>query len=73
MNRLYKILLLVITWTASLSGFGQSVEMADNFRGEGKIYVVVIVVLLLLIGLFFYLFRIDRRLTKLEEDQNSEQ
>lgn len=51
----------------------QPVEMADKFRGEGKIYVVVMIALLLLISIFFYLFRIDRKLKKLEENQNSEQ
>ena len=46
----------------------QDVEMADNFRGEGKIYVVVGVMLILLIGLFVYLFRIERRVKKLENE-----
>lgn len=45
----------------------QEVEMAERFRGEGKIYVVVGVMLVLLIGLFAYLWRIDRNVKKLEE------
>ncbi len=45
----------------------QEVEMADGFRSEGKIYVVVGVILIILIGLFVYLFRMDRRIKKLEE------
>lgn len=44
-----------------------SVEMADTFREEGKIYVVVAVILAILAGLFIYLVIIDRRLRKMEK------
>lgn len=57
--------------------FGQSenIEMADVFRAEGKIYVVVAVILVLLIGLFIYLFRVELSITKLERkiDEVSEE
>ena len=43
------------------------VEMAHNFRSEGKIYVVIFIVLLILIGIFFYLFSIEKKLKKIEE------
>jgi hypothetical protein len=46
----------------------QDAEMADGFRGEGKIYVVVGVMVILLIGLFVYLFSIERRIKKLESE-----
>ena len=46
----------------------QEVEMADSFRGEGKIFVVVGVILVILIGLFLCLFRLDKRIKKLEEE-----
>jgi phosphoglycerol transferase MdoB-like AlkP superfamily enzyme len=46
----------------------QNAEMADSFRGEGKIYVVVGVMLILLIGLFVYLFSIERRVKKMEKE-----
>ena len=42
------------------------VEMADTFRSEGKIYVVVAVILVMLIGLFVYLIIIDRKVKRLE-------
>lgn len=45
----------------------QDVEMADQFRADGKIYVVAGVILLLLIGIFIYLFRIERKVKKLEK------
>ena len=46
----------------------QQVEMADAFRADGKIYVVVAVVLVILLGLLLYLFLIDRKLTRLENE-----
>lgn len=74
MIKIKPFLFTLMTLFASLGVSAQSVEMADNFRGEGKIYVVVAVALILLITIFFYLFRIDRKLKKLEEEnQNSEQ
>ncbi len=45
----------------------QNAEMADTFRSEGKIYVVVVIVLIVLAGLISYLFLLDRKLTKLEK------
>lgn len=45
-----------------------SVEMADELRNSGKIYVVVAVMLLLFTVLILYLFTIDRRLKKLERN-----
>ena len=45
--------------------------MADNFRGEGKIYVVVMVILTLLAGIFWTLFRFDRKLKELEKEIES--
>lgn len=43
------------------------VEMADNFRGEGKIYVVVTVAAVIVTGIFVYLFALDRKVTKIEK------
>ena len=43
------------------------IDMADDFRGEGKIYVVIMVVLLILGGIFLTLFWFDRRLSQLEK------
>lgn len=44
------------------------VEMADNFRGEGKIYVVISVILIILAGFFFLLFKLDKRTKRLEKE-----
>ena len=39
----------------------------DFIRSIGKIYVVVAVLVIVLLGLFAYLYFVDRRLTNLEE------
>jgi hypothetical protein len=42
-------------------------EMADAFRKDGKIYVVITVISLVFIGLAVYLIMIDRKVNKLEK------
>lgn len=46
------------------------VEMADTMRSSGKIYVVVAILVLILVGLFVYVFLMDRKISKLEEKVN---
>ncbi len=45
----------------------QQVSMADQFRADGKIYVVVAVIATVLAGIVVYLVVIDRKLAKLEK------
>jgi len=44
------------------------VEMADTMRSNGRIYVVVAVLVVILIGLFLYLVRLDRKISRLEKE-----
>ena len=46
---------------------GKPVEMADGLRANGKIYVVIIVVVTILLGLFAYVIRLDRKISRLEK------
>lgn len=48
--------------------FAQSseIEMATVLRSSGKIWVVVTVLLTIMVGLFVYLFLLDKRVKKLE-------
>jgi len=48
-----------------------SVEMADQMRADGKIYVVVLVVLIAFTGLMIFAISTDRKLTKLEKEIKS--
>ena len=45
-----------------------NVEMADNFRQDGKIYVVVAVVVIIFAGILIYLFSLDNKIKKLEKE-----
>jgi CcmD family protein len=47
---------------------GKPVEMADGLRANGKIYVVIIVVVTILLGLFAYVIRLDRKISRLEKN-----
>ena len=61
-----KFLTALIMMAATRSAFAQNAEMADAFRAEGKIYVVVAIILIVLAGLVAYLFLLDRKMKKLE-------
>ena len=70
MMNIKKISSLLALLLVSFIGFAQNnkVEMADTMRSNGRIYVVVAVVLTILIGLILYVFRVDRKMTKLEKE-----
>ena len=61
---------LLILLVSSFTGMAQQadIEMADQFRADGKIYVVISVVLLILVGLFIYLFNLGKKITRLEKE-----
>ena len=77
-----KIMLISIFALITLNGSAQekikiseddyqnnAVEMADTFRNDGKIYVVVAVITVILSGLLIYVYATDRKLRKLEKEQ----
>lgn len=69
MNKVIKTLVLFFGLISPLVMSAQNeVEMADTFRADGKIYVVIAVALLVLTGLVVYLLATDRKLKKLEEE-----
>lgn len=61
---LFSLLFILASFVADAQA---EVEMADQFRAEGKIFVVIAVIGIILAGLFVYLFRLDRKITKLEK------
>ena len=62
---MFALLLLPFGGNAQM---GEGVNMADTFRAEGKIYVVVGVLMIIFLGIAFYLFNLDRKISKLEKD-----
>ena len=72
-KKLHRSASAIACWLFSLSASAQGtgtekVEMADRFRADGKIYVVIAVVLIILIGLFVYVTSLDRKISKLEKE-----
>jgi membrane protein DedA with SNARE-associated domain len=60
--------ILGILMAAGTQFASAQVEMADDFRGEGKIYVVIAIILVILAGFFFLLFKLDKRSKHLEKE-----
>jgi CcmD family protein len=67
-------LFLIFSWLISLPVLAQDtaaskkVEMADRFRADGKIYVVIAVLVTILLGLIAYVVRLDRKISRLEKE-----
>ncbi len=66
-----KIILILASLLIPFFGIAQEVtvepQMADTFRSEGKIYVVIAVISIIFICLISYLIYIDMKLRKLEK------
>jgi len=45
-----------------------SVEMADQMRADGKIYVLVGIIAIIFVGIVVYVVNTDRRISKLEKN-----
>jgi CcmD family protein len=72
MRLIKKTGLAVMLTLLALQTFAQA-QNNDNavdamMKSNGKIYVVIAVVLVIFIGLFVYLFRLDKKITRLEKD-----
>ena len=72
MNKIVRSLWLVVCGllcSSILFAQGANPE-ADLMRSNGKIYVVVAVCLTILIGLFIYVFLLDRKISRLEKGKD---
>ena len=48
-----------------------SVEMADQMRADGKIYVLVGIIAIIFVGITVYVVNTDRKISKLEKNITS--
>jgi hypothetical protein len=64
------IFLLLIGTITLLAQENESAKQATGLRADGKIYVVIFVVVTILLGLFLYVIRLDRKISKLEKNEN---
>jgi EamA domain-containing membrane protein RarD len=62
------LLLMMLLNTSLLFAQDNKVEMADTMRSNGKIYIVVAVCLTILVGLFIYVWSVDRKIGRLEKE-----
>jgi CcmD family protein len=69
MKKILLSALLLLCFIGAYAQQSQSVDMADEMRSSGKIYVVIATLTIIFIGLAIYLFSIDRRLKKIEKDK----
>lgn len=63
-------ILLLLAILPFLSPLYAHNEGGDFMESAGKIYVVIAVILIIFIGIVLFLFRLDRKLTKLEYQIN---
>ena len=66
MKKVSQILILFLFFLPLLS-YAQEPEMADTFRSQGKIYVVIAVMSVILLGLFIYLFIVGKKVSDMEK------
>ncbi len=65
--KMYKYIAGIILVFLPFLAKAQQVAMADSFREEGKIYVVITVAGIILTGIFVYLFLLDRKVSTIEK------
>lgn len=61
-----RILLLLCT----LLGFGQLFANGDHYEDTGKLYTVIACVVVIVIGIVLFLFYLERRISKIEKEEN---
>ena len=74
MKSIGKILLtmMMLIHNSFLFAQDKQVEMAGLMRSNGKIYIVVAVCLTILVGLFIYVWNVDRKIGKIEKESSGQ-
>ena len=63
----YRLSVLFLSMAFPMISMAQEVEMADGLRQSGKIYVVVVVLSIILLGLFGFLWYLDKKVSGIEK------
>jgi cytochrome bd-type quinol oxidase subunit 2 len=70
-KKLFLSIVLLVIHFAIFAQEKTEVDMADKMRANGKIYVVVAVILTIFAGIIIYLIRLDRKMSRLENNIHS--
>lgn len=65
----FVIALSILTLFAHAQETAANAPNADVMRSNGKIYVVVAVIVTIVIGIFIYLFSLDRKISRMEKGE----
>lgn len=68
MKKLISLITLIL-FVVQHTSAQQQIEMADAFRADGKIYVVVGILSLVFTGIVLFLIRLEMKVSKLEKEQ----
>lgn len=68
MKRIISFLTTLFITGISFAQHAQEIEMADQMRSSGKIYVVVAVLVTIFAGIIVYLINLDKKISKLEKE-----
>ncbi len=60
---------LILLIAPVLTQITEQPEMADLFRNDGKIYIVISVILIIFLSLFIYLIKVDKKIKKIAHQQ----
>ncbi len=65
----FSMLFMLLSQAVTLSAqeTAPKVQMAENFYGEGKIYIVIAVMTIIFVGLIIYMIRLERKIKQLEQ------
>jgi hypothetical protein len=61
-------IVLLFAATAQAQGVAGESTFGQTMRSNGRIYVVIAVMTTILVGLFLYLIRLDRKISKMEKE-----
>jgi len=70
-SRIRLVILMMLILFLNQVSYAQSTPI-DFLRSTGKIYSVVAVICVIFLGIIFYLIRLERKLTKIENQTNYE-
>ena len=71
-KRILSLVFLLSAFVSSAQETASSPQMADSFRSEGKIYVVISVIGIIFTALVVFLIVIERKVKKLENQINKD-